>query len=476
MRSIHLALAWKELHEQAWAVLAAAAIALLFPLAMILYDARLGWESILGVLLLYPFVGGVFFGMRAAAGERAHRTAAFIAALPTEAHVLARVRLVAAIVAALIPILLLTLLGLVVLGEHRHVLVLGAITAAVTIHVLLFVAVFGLGAASEIQAAIRGVLVLAVWGSAALYVFQIWPENQFVQFVRWLGPPWEWFFAILENSPARLSPPAVLIPIASMLTLAIIFVIHYGRAIQPLPDKKAWRIVVWMPQRLRWPLAALAWKQAAETIPMSLAVLGSAIIFSLLWGWEMNKQMDIAQRSEIILALFSGTAVTVGFLLALLIGVGTFAPDLEPRVNTFWRSRPISVSAWFWSKYLIGALAMLLTLGLPALASAYWSHDHHLPSQQNKEFIYTAISWGLVWLLAFAVAVATTCVVRHTLYASILTVGIVLLYTIAVFWQNSTTGHPPSNEYVVASFGVGSLTATALGWWFAVRDLVAYQT
>src|SRR5262245_42506588 len=93
MRSIWLTLAWKELREQTWAVLAAITIALFYPIAIVSYVGN-GWESILGVLILYPFFGGVFFGMRAAAGERAHRTAALVSALPTPAHVLGQIKLI----------------------------------------------------------------------------------------------------------------------------------------------------------------------------------------------------------------------------------------------------------------------------------------------------------------------------------------------------------------------------------------------
>src|SRR5437764_15316021 len=123
--------------------------------------------------------------------------------------------------------------------------------------------------------------------------------------------------------------------------------------------------------------------------------------------------MDVRELLEI----FATVAVIGGIVLALLIGVGTFAPDLEPRVNTFWRSRPISASAWFWSKYMIGAGAMILTLGLPALAATWWIHGRAVPEGQIGGFVVTIAAFGALWLLVFATAVATTCVVRHTLYA-----------------------------------------------------------
>lgn len=482
MFATYQSLGWKELHEQKWAVLAAIAIALFIPVSVAAYDLSLGWDSIVSVLIVYPFVGGVFFGMRAAAGERAQRTAPFVSSLPIETRVLGSTKLIAAIIGALIPIVVLLLLlwiftPLAAANVVHPLWRIAGIGALVTIHVLLFVAVFGVGQASEIQAAIRGVLALAIWAAAALYVFHFWPKNQIVQYVRCIGPPGEWFFAILDPRPVKniMAVPQVVGVAASMLTLGAVFIARYGQAIQPLKDSKWLTIGGWLPQRLHSPVAALAWKQAAETVPMSLAVLGTAVIFSLLWGWEIRDQIELPRLSR-TLELFPVIALLGGFLLALLIGVGTFAADLEPRVNTFWRSRPISASAWFWSKYLIGAAAMLLTLGLPALCCACWLYGRNLPADQAVEFVLVTVAWGLAWLLVFAVAAATACVVRHTLYASILTTGVVIAFVATVFWRASTTGIPPSSAYVVAVISGGVFAATLAGWWLAVRDVVAYQT
>src|SRR5437764_546166 len=181
--------------------------------------------------------------------------------------------------------------------------------------------------------------------------------------------------------------------------------------------------------------------------------------------------MDVRELLEI----FATVAVIGGIVLALLVGVGTFAPDLKPRVNTFWRSRPISASAWFWSKYMIGAGAMLLTIGLPALAATWWSSVREVPVEQLSGFFFMIASCGLLWLLMFAIAVATTCLVRHTLYASILAVGVVTMLVVATFWKAVTTGEPPSAVYVLGMLSGACLAFTLLGWWLAKRDIVAYQ-
>ena len=191
MRSILLTLAWKELREQKWAVAAAATIALFFPLALALmaYGDGQVWEAILATLICYPLFGGVFFGMRAAAGERAHRTAGFVAALPIAPPLAGFIKLAVTMIAAVSPIVALVLLGSAVLfrvnsepvawiGASPWMCLLGAASAAVTLHLLLFVAVFGAGQAGEMAAGIRGVLAVLIWAAAAMCAAHYFPENR----------------------------------------------------------------------------------------------------------------------------------------------------------------------------------------------------------------------------------------------------------------------------------------------------------
>src|SRR6266576_3822247 len=111
MRTRFSALVWKYLHEQKWAAASAAAIALFFPVSLLTRDSADVWFAVIAALVYYPLIGGIFFGMRAAAGERAHRTAAFASALPATPLVLGAAKLAAAMVAALVPTLALALLG-----------------------------------------------------------------------------------------------------------------------------------------------------------------------------------------------------------------------------------------------------------------------------------------------------------------------------------------------------------------------------
>src|SRR5207237_7427325 len=111
MRTRFHALLWKELHEQKWAAASAAAIALFFPVSLLTRNSADVWFAVIAALVYYPLIGGIFFGMRAAAGERAHRTEVFASALPAAPLMLGAAKLAAAMIAALIPIAALALLG-----------------------------------------------------------------------------------------------------------------------------------------------------------------------------------------------------------------------------------------------------------------------------------------------------------------------------------------------------------------------------
>src|SRR5439155_8044634 len=104
-------LAWKELHELKSDAFAATAVTLSIPLCYVFRDINAAYFGVYTAFWGYPLFAGIFFGMRAAAGERASRTASFIAALPVSYRLLGVARLTATLVAACFPVIALLLLG-----------------------------------------------------------------------------------------------------------------------------------------------------------------------------------------------------------------------------------------------------------------------------------------------------------------------------------------------------------------------------
>src|SRR4051812_46680843 len=112
MNAIIKKLLWKEFQELKWETLAATAIVLTLPVCLAFRDANLALMTIVPNIWLYPILAGVFFGARAAAGERTGRTASFVAALPVAHKLLGMVRLAAVFLALMVPLSVLGVLAI----------------------------------------------------------------------------------------------------------------------------------------------------------------------------------------------------------------------------------------------------------------------------------------------------------------------------------------------------------------------------
>jgi hypothetical protein len=141
----------------------------------------------------------------------------------------------------------------------------------------------------------------------------------------------------------------------------------------------------------------------------------------------------------LIIDRVSEITVPIGIGLAVLVGVVTFAPDLRPDIFAFWRSRPISPSLWFWMKYLVGALAVLLTLyGPVVLLQCYFECRG-----RNQYFAPGFFAcMPLLHLLAYSGAVCMICVVRQSTYAGILAFALPLAF-MALCDSNTYQLHQP---------------------------------
>jgi hypothetical protein len=473
MRTIAHSLAWKEFREHRWDTLATLAVMLAMPLFYAVRDPEM-IRFLVGVeLAVYPFLAGIFFGMRIAASERTSRTAAFLSALPVPPQVLGLAKVAAASMAVLLPLVLLAALSEVAerwlatsnLGEALgwvHYLTCGLAALAA----MFVVALSGGAASSEVRVATRGLVALVV-----LLIMSTLAMSLVERHVPWvrdtlLHPPGDW--------PRELFGFVVLAGILAIFTpiLAALCVAGYGRSIRPLTERRTGWFDVrgYSPARLASPLAALVWKDLREIAAMCAQVLAGSLLLSLLVCVSAVPQqhVNILQVGMQVLAfaLWLG-----GFVLATLIGVGTVAADLAPPVNIFWRSRPISASAWYWTKYVLGMAAIVATIALPTLVM--------LPYTQGTDVTGKGLFWSLLlWALAFSLALTMTCLFRQPLRASILTVGAVAILYAAVqacYGSFSSWGAGAPLGVLIAVFTMALVASTIAGWWVAVRDAALFQ-
>jgi hypothetical protein len=115
----------------------------------------------------------------------------------------------------------------------------------------------------------------------------------------------------------------------------------------------------------------------------------------------------------------------LGGLLAVLVGVGTVARDLNGRFEDFWRSRPVSVVRWVVLKYSVGLGVVLVALTVPLVVEI--GLNQGINAWTNPTLI---LAWNpFVWAAAYSVAFAVACLVRRAAHAAIISiVALLLLY------------------------------------------------
>jgi hypothetical protein len=187
----------------------------------------------------------------------------------------------------------------------------------------------------------------------------------------------------------------VLVQAATWLLLVTVAVSRYANL-----EPWGWGRRKWLSDRTR----ALAWAQWRQALPLGILAIATLIALSPV------------SDNGYLLAFFGG-------VWAIIVGVTMFAAELEPRLYTFWRSRPIDPSNWFRVKYVAGASIALLCFDLPG---AWVGHSYNQVSRFEDVIPYL-ICVPLLHLSVYSVAVMMVCLVRQTVYAGILSMSAMLL-------------------------------------------------
>jgi hypothetical protein len=460
MRTIPIFI-WREYRELRWSVLGAVGIVLVPPLAY-LCRGQVSWASdaVVTALMAYPIFGGAFFGMRAAAGERGGHTAAFLNALPVRPVTLGLVRLLATVVAVLLPLAALAAVCVTLLPHDAHQFrptgssMLPA-SMSWSLLVACLVATCGLGAPSELKAAGRGLAVPVGCGLALVLVAYA---------LRMLGSLTQslahWFDLGIENVFSFLhSRWDAIMPLLS-IGLATAFVWCYRSAIGPLSVAGNGPSRGWIPAGLRSRSVALLLKAMREEVPRFAAVMLAAIALAFFLGvQEAPGRFSFTN---------GGILVRVGAAAAMFMGIATFAADLDPRINTFWRSRPISPTRWFWTKYAVAFVTFLIMLALPQIV---WMASE-MPLERLRA---SGSGFGAVtacWFGSFSAGVAAICLVRRPLPAGIFAMGLAVAMLCSIDRPLLLYGPMPSRHTALILGGIvaASIAGTVAAWWATSRD------
>ncbi len=470
---IWLNLFHKEWLEHKWQLLSLSAIAI----AVFLACGYGEWDEVTQAAMVacvgYALVAPIFVGMSVSATETSQGTLPFVAAQPISLERIALVRWLGGLATLLLPICLVTLsavtVEVIVQQERRpmddatgstigmfswHALIVGGVMAA---NLYAWIVAIAANQRTELRAALIGLVITFVLLPFSLWCFEHFdgPENSSsnrlwsspVPVLGVLSTPLGGFAWLLLRDQSRygLIPVSVVWQACTIAALCVMMVLRYGQR-DPLRQRiERWRRsgdVAGLRPPQSSPASALVWLQWRESIPVCLSGVAVAFLAIIVTGVGSPQSLHLwRELMTLFLALATGA-------VSLMIGAVGFTNDLQPKVHTFWRSRPIAPTQWFWLRYGVGFAAIALFYLAPVTVLSVGS----------------ALEYGRVWLLAFlpilslvvySLGVLCACTIRQPVYAVILAAcGAMLiflvpkvfpaLYSVSIEGLLMQVEHPPA--------------------------------
>ena len=433
---IWLNLIWKEWHEQKWKLLALTVIALSVCVAMLSQDIHNAEFALVSTMWAFVMFAPTFVAMGVSAGEHASGVIRFVRAQPVPVWKVATVRCLAGLCLLITPILCSSLLcwlaafawpqrgpysvrtaSLTGLPDEwtfsLKLVVLTGIGLAACVNLYSWIVAITVNQRTEFRVGLIGLLVTVVLfflGSVGLDG----QESSRLRLPSLHAGPMVWLSVIdfIRNSRDGLAVLAVVWQWVLTLGLMAVMVRQYGREEkwlrggrrEKLRSASAEYACLFPPMSSRW--RALLWLQLRQTIPVCITALAIVFVFILVAPVYAGRAVDVHP--------------IIGCVLAILIGVGSYVSELDPKLHTFWRSRPISATSWFWFKYVGGLVALIGLFDLP-YALLVWTRM--VPSSSPG---IAACFPMVLHLLCYSLAVLAACSVRHSSYSTVLAVSALL--------------------------------------------------
>jgi hypothetical protein len=422
-----LNLARKEWHEHKWE--AAAITAIIFVCVAPALFRRVDVVESFGFVAMVAFVATIFVAMSIVAGERSDGSLGFVESLPVERWKVATVRLLAGGCLCVAPIFVAGTVAIAIvqvagpksdMGELLLV-VIGLSGACVSLY--FWITAVAIHQPSQFRVGVVGMLVLFGWlwlhylflRPPGLNPQPILPSG-LIRIIEDLGP--------LGWLAGTVSPRASLMAWQPPV-LGLLFAVsaaNYGLPIKPLMARDTSRKTPLGSPR-RSPRSAIVWLNAAEALPVAIG--GAALLLAMAFGYylafaQAQPKVFIAGTRHALqpFEILSNISLGFGILWMAVVATTTFVPSLQPAILTFWRSRPISPSDWFWSKYWVGALIGIGFLHAPTVVAVSITRGREWVSPIGD--LAGDMCILLTHLMVYSVAVLAACLLRHVVHASIL--------------------------------------------------------
>jgi hypothetical protein len=500
--AIWRSLLWKEWREHRWKLAALVVVVIglhVWALTASGHFASLDDAPVMATLLLLLPIGSAFVAMGLAASERSQRTAPFLRSLPLDSRYVAVTKLLAGIttiVAVQAFAVLLTQCRLLAVDSLNTTVATGSSSPFHNLHRLfetghwsvtallislmigasltLWIAAPAVNSESEVRAGAIGLIVvvgcwtLLAWG---LYLFTDTTssdplQRMVVSHIVAMLPGGIWVSLLWMQNETGQS--FLIIPyLLSHVPLAWWYITRFGRT----GDRERARLndaaplvapaPVWLAPARRSPLTALLWKHTRECAPIVLAgALGALGLTIILVSMNYN-HAHVLYASNKLLTLAGDSLLmafmTLGCCAGLVSGAGVLTSELEPRLYTFWRTRPISIDLWFATSFLGGLALLVVVFGIPIAIAEQLVGNPALNSPKP--------SLLAILVLSYVSGAFTASFVRNPVYASLLGLGVMLAWfaSIASEWSDIPTAWQGG-----ATLAVSALLGVAA--WVCVRN------
>jgi hypothetical protein len=498
-------LIWKEWHEHKWKLASITAVLVGATTLSLFVEDFDRFGLAFGMMFMCVIPLAVFVGLGAAANERSRGSLAFLQAQPISLWQVGVIKLILSLLTVAVPVVL-TALSISAWrwvfdfwgveysrraiedypgGIHtgNFFVDIAIYSVLLAMNLVIWTAAVGVNRKDEVSAGAIALSVILGWivvlgsffwlldeagvhldGWGLLAAFSLTPMGISAIFATPLTGPQMVFGFCLVTIVLSL--------------LAAFYVRHFGQTaerpiVSPKVATRATRQLDWLDSPRQSPLSAVVWKQFRESIPIALAGLAVIVAMAVVMyatDRTSNPRIGFAE-------MYFRVSISLGFCIALVAGIGVALQDMGPRLNTFWRSRPINASLWFWTKYATGLLIVLAAVYGPQLLLLVTGGDF-----VGRGHPAHGVEVVLLHVATYAAAVAMTCLVRHAVYAAVLSMGVLTACTFSAWliwmtptwvgWRESageeTAGLAASFALLAGLFGC-FLISTVIGW-LAMRN------
>jgi len=431
------AITWKEWLGLRWKLAALTVILLGTLLGTLIYEPSSVPTSLFPLLVFYGAIAPTFMAMHAAAEDNSAGTLEFVRGLPISLAQWGVIRVLATLAVLLVPVVAaggFTCAFVAVISSWKPIIfasyggafgldLLTSIAVAtlvgmtVSASLFLWTTALAMNQLSDLRAGLIGVATAVLWGACTLFTIAQWDG--------WPGS-WTWRYGIIclgpfgglfQFDPGLTAVGRIAMGVCQLATMCVLVVIaarRYG-ILEPR------RGSVFL--RLTSPEGALWWMQWRQAWPLGLAGLGTTLGLVLV-GVAMGSNVpgDFLQFRSLLFHF----SIFLGACWAIVVAASLFSAELEPKLVAFWRSRPIEPAAWFRIKYLTGAVTLLIFIDLPAACLG-----QPAAASKAESFLAFLACVPVLHVAIYSVAVLIACVVRHTIYAGILSLGAILFFVVA---------------------------------------------